>query len=52
MTTTACDDQFSAEPEPVHQPYDVALAASLAAEVGRLNAIISHLSVEVCGVRN
>jgi len=24
MTTTACDDQFSAEPEPVHQPYDVA----------------------------
>lgn len=24
MTTTAYDDQFSAEPEPVHQPYDVA----------------------------
>lgn len=22
MTTTACDDQFSAEPEPVRQPYD------------------------------
>ncbi len=30
----------------------VAQAASLAAEVERLNAIISHLSVEVCGVRN
>ncbi len=24
MTTTACDDQFGAEPEPVHHPYDVA----------------------------
>ena len=22
MTTTACDDQFTAEPEPVNQPYD------------------------------
>ena len=22
MTTTACDDQFTAEPEPVIQPYD------------------------------
>ncbi len=30
MTTTACDDQFSAEPEPVHQPYDVAAEAELA----------------------
>ena len=24
MTTTACDDQFTAEPEPVIQPYDTA----------------------------